>query len=320
MLENATESALQMNACSSQALKNVQMNFENIQLIYWSNLITCVLNGVTCVTAVFGNVFVLMAILSSSMMKQPCTDSAMFSGNGRFSCWLAGSTFLCHLQSRRDLRSMGYCLLHCKLVHVCVGFATTGVSLMSLMVIAVERLLAVLLHLRYNELVTTKRVKLAIGALWVISVTNTGLKFVEKDIFQAIVLIMELLSLIIATIAYHRVYNIVQKHRKEIQKHAPTCCNELDVEKYRKSAMTMFVVFMFSLLCYLPFSVYITLEAVYGFTPTVKALANIATTIICIVSSCNPCIYCFRIQEVRKAVMKLLRVKISGSVSISTGN
>jgi len=94
--------------------------------------------------------------------------------------------------------------------------------------------------------------------------------------------------------------------------------DELDVEKYRKSAMTMFLVFMISLLCYLPFSVYIALEAVYGFTPIVKALANIATTIICIISSCNPCIYCFRMQEIRTAVLSLLRVRSRRSVHITT--
>lgn len=305
MTNATTEHFLRSNICSLQALDNIQMNFDTSELIHWSNVITCVLNAVFCLTAVTGNALVLGAVLSSQMRRQPCM---------LLLCSLAMADFLVGLLVQpsyviykvAEIYDRWSIVCYIKLVHVCVGFTTTGVSLMSLMVIAVERLLAVSLHLRYSELVTTKRVKLVIFSLWLISVANTGLKFIEKNIFQAIVLVMELICIIIAAFAYHRVYKIVQKHRKAIQKNAPTC-DELDVEKYKKSAMTMFVIFMFSLLCYLPFSAYITLEAVYGFTATVKALANIATTVICILSSCNPCIYCFRMQEIRKAVMKLLR-------------
>lgn len=315
---NTTKYFQNLNACSSQAIDNIQMNFETTELIFWSNIITCVLNGITWITAITGNGLVLAAILSSQMRRQPCM---------LLLCSLAMADFLVGLLVQplyviykvAEIYKRWSIVCYVKLVHVCVGFTTTGVSLMSLMVIAIERLLAVSLHLRYAELVTTKRVKLVVFSLWLISVANTGLKFIEKDIFQATVLIMEIISIIIAAFSYHKVYKIVQKHREAIQKHAPKC-NEIDVEKYQKSAMTMFVIFMFSLLCYLPFSAYIALEAVYGFTVTIKALANIATTVICIISSCNPCIYCFRMQEIRKAVIKLLRIKTSASIPISAGN
>lgn len=301
--------------CPSYSLHVLQLNFERTSLIFWTNIITCALNGITCVTAVGGNALVLIAILSSSMRRQPCMIVL---------CSLAMADFLVGLlvqpsyvvYKAAEINQQWDAVCYIKLVHVTVGFTTTGVSLMSLMAIAVDRLLAVRLHLRYIEIVTTRRVKIVIACLWIISISNSTLQFVEKDIFQAIVLIMELLSIVIASLAYQKVYKIVQKHRKEIQKAAPNCKEKLDVERYRKSAMTMFVVFMFSLFCYLPFSVYIALEAVYGFTPSIKALANIATTIICMISSFNPCIYCFRIHEIRAAVWKLLRRRRTVSITV----
>ena len=161
-----------------------------------------------------------------------------------------------------------------------------------------------------------KRMGAVLSSFWIISIFVSFLSFKVRKAFEVIVAIVELVIIFITSIAYHYVYKTVQRHRKAIKSH--NIAQELDVEKYKKSATTMFLVFMFSLLCYLPFVVFLALNAIYGFKPTVKAFANYATTLICFTSSCNPVIYCLRMQEVRKAVYRLVYRKRISAQNVSS--
>lgn len=292
------------NTCIALPLA-LQLNLENTNLVFHTNIITCVLNSIFSLTAITGNILVLLSILTlPSLRSQPCNVVL---------CSLAMADFLvgiivqpsyvvykvAELTQRWDLMCFG------KLVHASVGFATTGASLLSLMAIALERVLAVNLHLRYREIVTSKRVSFVLLSFWITSILVSFLSFKVRKAFEVIVAIVELVIIFITSLAYHNVYKTVQRHRKAINSH--NISQQLDVEKYKKSAMTMFLVFMFSLFCYLPFVIFLALNAVYGFKPMVKAFANYATTLICITSSCNPLIYCLRMQEVRKAVVRLIK-------------
>ena len=69
--------------------------------------------------------------------------------------------------------------------------------------IAVDRLLAITLHLRYRQLVTSKRVIIALVSVWLTSGSAASL-FVSLDIHNAlVVVIVEFVGILLTTVAVH---------------------------------------------------------------------------------------------------------------------
>ena len=88
---------------------------------------------------------------------------------------------------------------------------------------AVDRFLAVFLHLRYQELVTSKRVSLALAALWFISGVAAFIFVSLPSRNSMVIAIIELVGLLLATVAYFRIYKAVRYHRNQIQNQVFGC-------------------------------------------------------------------------------------------------
>ena len=89
-------------------------------------------------------------------------------------------------------------------------------SFLNVIVIAFDRLLAVSLHLRYQELITPKRVNIALVSLWLISCI-TAFIFVflptSNEIVAAVIL---MIGYVLTTVAYVRIYKVVKYHQNQI--------------------------------------------------------------------------------------------------------
>ena len=85
-------------------------------------------------------------------------------------------------------------------------------SFLNVIVIAFDRLLAVSLHLRYQELITPKRVNIALVSFWFISCI-TAFIFVflptSNEIVAAVIL---MIGYVLTTVAYVRIYKVVKYH------------------------------------------------------------------------------------------------------------
>ena len=95
-------------------------------------------------------------------------------------------------------------------------FFLLGVSFSLIAAIAVDRLLAVSLHLRYQELVTEERFNFGLTALWFSNVLFT-LAFMNLPSHNDLVTVTCLtVGLILLTIAYFRIYLVVRYHQNQI--------------------------------------------------------------------------------------------------------
>ena len=86
-------------------------------------------------------------------------------------------------------------------------------------------------------------------------------------------------------------------------------CRTVDVLKCKKSAVTVLYVYGLMLAFYLPFiSVVMVVmsEAILGVTQSVTLAYDVATAIVFINSSLNPIIYCWRMAQIRLAVINIL--------------
>ena len=131
-------------------------------------------------------------------------------------------------------------------------FVLAGASFRNVTAIAVDRLLAFTPHLRYRELVTSKRVIIALVSVWITSGVAASL-FVSLNIRNAMVVIIEFVGILLTTVAYIRIYRAVRHHQNQMhsqlqQQNAQA--RELFREK--KSTFNTVHFYVIFVACYLP--------------------------------------------------------------------
>ena len=96
------------------------------------------------------------------------------------------------------------------------SYLLASASFLTITTIAVDRFLAVSLHLRYQELVTPKGVISVLACLWFTSasIASMMISLPHHNILEAT--ITELLFL--TTVAYIRIYKVIRHHQNRIQR------------------------------------------------------------------------------------------------------
>ena len=89
-------------------------------------------------------------------------------------------------------------------------------SFLNVTAIAVDRLLAVSLHLRYAELVTSKRVTITLVAIWLASCVFSLVPLIKSKYYVVAVIIIST-DFLLTTFAYVRVYMVARYHQNQIR-------------------------------------------------------------------------------------------------------
>ena len=134
----------------------------------------------------------------------------------------------------------------------------TFASFLTVVAIGVDRFLAIHLHLRYQELVTYKRVVAVVISIWILSVLFPSLSFYLKTVkpFFLVTNVIFGFCLIITGIIYSRMYFTARHHADQIQVLQMQVAQNSQIEsaaRKRKSAISMFYVYLVFLVCYLPY-------------------------------------------------------------------
>ena len=91
-------------------------------------------------------------------------------------------------------------------------------SLFSVMALCEERLLAIQLHFRYQELVMYRRVIIAVISIWFFSTLTSLLKlWIPKNIMFVFFVIKDSSSIITATFLSIKLYLTLRRHMNQIQ-------------------------------------------------------------------------------------------------------
>ena len=177
-------------------------------------------------------------------------------------------------------------------------------SFLNVTAIAVDRLLAISLHLRYQELVTSKRVMVASVSVWITSgvatLTTTLLPKVNSAVLVGIIIVF--IGLLLTTIAYIRIYQVARYHQNQIQSQLQMQCTQaVELLRQKKSAYNTLFVYIVFLACYLPTFICMILMFVTDISRISFMVASEASAFIYLVnSSLNPFVYCWRYREIRE--------------------
>ena len=124
-------------------------------------------------------------------------------------------------------------------------------------VLCAERLMAIHFYLRYQELVTHKRVVAVVVSIWILSGLFSLTKlWIPKSIMYVVFGVAQSGCIIAATFFSIRIYMSVRLHVNEIQvlqlQHTPQNAQMVNVQRLRKFAiMSVYVCFVLTV-CYLP--------------------------------------------------------------------
>ena len=266
-------------------------------------IITCAINVPSMLVAIVGNSLVLAAILSAPSLRSPAI---------LLLCNLALSDLLVGLVIQPLFIAHSFNLTTRLLTSIwlIMSYSACGISLCTMTAIAVDRFLALHYHLRYSTMVTSFRIKTILTALWLKSVIFSGIYFWSVRIFFLYITIFVCLCLIISVFCYVRIFKIVRHQQKKIQcqhqavnlPQGSTISNLLQLEK---SAINSFLFFIVMVLFYTPVSTYLSL--IYATKDGSHRGWNVAITLVFINSSVNPFLYCWRMGDLRAAVMKTAR-------------
>ena len=187
-------------------------------------------------------------------------------------------------------------------------------SLFVVMALTIDRFLAIQLHLRYQELVTQKRVVAVVISIIVLSSLISSSPFwVPHEWRGAIYYSIEIVCLVVITILYCRIYSTVRRHRNQIQSlqvQQDEGQNQemmTNVARRVKLAVGIFYVYLVFLVCYLPTICRKTAALVSGEITAPRHLRYYFWTMVLLNSSLNPLIYCWKMRHIRHAVINIMQ-------------
>ncbi|XP_022810096.1 adenosine receptor A3-like [Stylophora pistillata] len=187
----------------------------------------------------------------------------------------------------------------------------SGISLLYITIIGLDRYLAIKLHLRYRLLVTEKRVVIMQMALWLINFLLSLVWLKGFRVYSTFAAVVVSVSLLVTFFVYLKVYQVVKRHKVQIQDQMESQMSQFEIfrsKRLRRSAInTLYVFFMF-LLCYLPFCVITVLNNISNYSSKTNILAfEFSATLMLSNSSINPVMYCMRLPGFRTAIKKTYR-------------
>ena len=228
------------------------------QLIYLS-----VFNIFLSITAVLGNTLILVALRKVSSLHAP---SKLL-----FRC--LATTDLCVGLITEPLSVAYWMSLVHEQWHLCrytfasfviASYTLCSVSLVTVTAISVDRLLALLLGLRYRQTVTLRRTFVIVATFWIMSAA-TSLSFLGNylvPIWYGRIVIP--LCLVTSVASYTKIFVKLRHHKTvvhavNVQQEQRSHLNPLKITRYRKAVSSALWLQCLLVACYLPFSIAVAL-------------------------------------------------------------
>ena len=221
----------------------------------WSYLTLCVLNAFLSYSATMLNIVAIYAIRkTSSLSKTLKTLLLSLAGSDLGVGLLAQPMFVAYVMDSKQNNETNesYSAIHIACL-IPTNFFIYA-SLFSVTALCADRFLAIHLHLRYQELVTCKRLAAVVVSIWVIGALISLIRlFIPKDIMYVSFVIIEAACIITATSLSVKLYLTLRRHVNHIQVPQVTQNDqEESVQRKRKSAMASLYVYLVFIVCYLP--------------------------------------------------------------------
>ena len=265
-----------------------------------------VMNSILSITAFWGNTLILVALHKESSLHAPsklllCTLAITDLCVGIIVEPPAVVFWVSTIYERWNI---------CRYRHTAgfvTGYVLCSVSLLTLTAISVDRLLALLLGLRYRQIVTLRRTYVTVSVFWILPLVFTSMYFVNEQIMFLYGVALISLCLVISGYSYVRILLALRNNRTLVHQAQPSQTAALNIARYRKTVFSALWVQLALGVCYLPYGILLVLNTQKKLTASFLLARESTATLLYLNSSLNPILYCWKIREVRQAVKDTVR-------------
>ena len=281
---------------------------EELRSTYIAN---CVFNSFLSFTAIMLNMLTIHAIRKTSSLPKTLKTLLLSLAVSDVGVGLLSQPFYTSLLVKWLQQNNPDCKAYMMFTVIIIVFSTA--SFFGVVAVSVDRFLAIHLHLRYQELVTHKRVVVVVISIWLLSVFfSSMISWTAYDIYFLVDFLLGIVSLVLTAIVNIKIYLTVQLHKNQIQALQVQNVGQngeviANFARVIKSAVCVFYVYLVFLVCYVPFFISVAAETINGPSISLKRFSAFSWTLLFLNSSLNPLIYCWRMRHIRHAVMDILR-------------
>ena len=174
------------------------------------------------------------------------------------------------------------------------GFALLLVSLMTMTAISVDRLLALLLGLRYRQIVTLKRTYIIITTFWVFTLVASLCGIFYRHIIVLYGYLVVSFCLVISLASYARIFCTLRYHQAQAQdQQHPSQTDALNLARFRKEVYSALWVQLALVVCYAPmYTVGIVIAHTKKYSLLLVFTQKVALILLYLNSTLNPFLYC----------------------------
>ena len=291
-----------------------------IPLRVWIFLIA--LNIFLSIFATLGNVLILVALRKVSSIHPPTKLLFRCLAVTDLCVGLLGQPLYVYVRYITISLDIGNYIVELVYVFWFIINVLLAVSILTSAAISVDRLLALLLGLRYRHVVTLCRVRVVIACVWFIAVSNASLFCVARILFHDKLELASswtlrafgIFSVIVSTFSYTKIFFTLRHQQAQVRDHvqpeqSSRVRSVLNIARYKKTVYSVAWIQFAMLACY---CLYIVMGFLWNFGSidysTETRIANdVSICLLFLNSSLNPVLYCWRIKDVRQEVKNTIR-------------
>ena len=234
-----------------------------------------------CIAAFAGNSLILVALHKESSLHPPSkllcrclatTDLLVGFVNHPLRALYLMSVFQEHWSLCGYVREAAYI----------TAYVLFLVSLMTMTAISVDRLLALLLGLRYKQIVTLKRTYIIVTTFWVFNLVASLSEFLyHRIIFMYSSLVISF-CLVISFASYTKIFCTLRYHQAQVRDQQQLSqTNALNIARFRKAVYSVLWVQLVLVVCYVPvYTVGIVIALTKNYSSLLVVTWNVAVTLL----------------------------------------
>ena len=306
-----------MNSSTERFMLQPAITWGNLSFVEQSLVIIvllCTANIVSAILATTGNALVLVAVWKTPSLRSPSNVLlvGLAAADLCIGLLLQPTWVLVKVANHQGVDDM---LLFSVCVYVYDIFSNVlvAVSFLTLVCVSFDRLLALILHLRYREFVTITRVLFLHGTIWTASILDHVWRALHLPSALVFEIVFVLIVVILMVLSYCKIYRIVRHHLMQIrvQDQINRSLDDRtlpDIAQYQKSVLNiLYVVGLFSV-SYLPWLSYLVvflLKSSHSYS--FYQVYDFLLTLLFINSCINPFLYYWRMRDIRLAVKNMIK-------------